>query len=311
MALSQDLPRIRFRKLGYVELNVTDLERAFAFYQDTVGLQCIGRGAYRELRFRCTNDTYAIVLHQATEAGFKRVGWMLEHEREFDNLCERLKAHHIRYEELSAAERGARELGRTVRMVEPSTGATQEFYVPPPGHLPPWTPTLAKIQRLGHVVWRTPKFEKGVAFFRDVLNFVESDSIGRNVTFLRCFPSPYHHGIGILRSPDYGLHHVNFMVTEIDDIGRALHRFNARKVPITKGPGRHPVSGSVFLYYLDPDGMTLEYSFGMEEFPENDPRPPQTYPPGPRSTDLWDGPTDSRQGRGGVIERYLIGQPAA
>ncbi len=39
------------------------------------------------------------------------------------------------------------------------------------------------------------------------------------------------------------------------------------------GPGRHPPSESVFLYFLDPDGLTLEYSFGMEEFPERESAP--------------------------------------
>ena len=65
------------------------------------------------------------------------------------------------------------------------------------------------------------------------------------------------------------LHHVNFMVTEINDIGRALHRLGAQGVPIVHGPGRHPTSGSIFLYFLDPDGITLEYSFGMEEIPRS------------------------------------------
>ena len=58
------------------------------------------------------------------------------------------------------------------------------------------------------------------------------------------------------------------MVTEIDDVGRGLARFKAKDVPVVYGPGRHPASTSVFLYFLDPDGMTLEYSFGMEQFPE-------------------------------------------
>ena len=46
-------------------------------------------------------------------------------------------------------------------------------------------------------------------------------------------------------------------------------RLRKAEVPIVYGPGRHPPSGSFFLYFLDPDGMTLEYSHGMEEFPES------------------------------------------
>jgi len=49
---------------------------------------------------------------------------------------------------------------------------------------------LAKIQRLGHVVSATPRYHEAVPFFRDVLNFHESDSIGEGVTFFRAFPIP-------------------------------------------------------------------------------------------------------------------------
>ena len=90
----------------------------------------------------------------------------------------------------------------------------------------PFRPTVAKIQRLGHVVWTTPRYNEALAFFRNVLNFAESDSIGQGVTFFRAFPNPYHHGIGIARGQRNQFHHLNFMVTEIDDVGRGLARFH-------------------------------------------------------------------------------------
>jgi 2,3-dihydroxy-p-cumate/2,3-dihydroxybenzoate 3,4-dioxygenase len=34
----------------------------------------------------------------------------------------------------------------------------------------------------------------------------------------------------------------------------------------------------MFLGYLDPDGLTIEYTFGMEEFPEVEPRAPRLLP---------------------------------
>jgi Glyoxalase/Bleomycin resistance protein/Dioxygenase superfamily len=56
---------IRYRKLGYVELMVTDLERSAAFYRDVVGLEPAGEGPEGERRFRCSEDPYAVVLHKA------------------------------------------------------------------------------------------------------------------------------------------------------------------------------------------------------------------------------------------------------
>jgi 2,3-dihydroxy-p-cumate/2,3-dihydroxybenzoate 3,4-dioxygenase len=303
---------IRYSKLGYVELNVTDLERALAFYTGIVGLEDAGRGADGGVRLRCTDEPYAVVLHQAAAPGFKRVGWMLEDERQFDILRRRLREHGVAHEEVPAEECAARQIGRACRMVEPNTEATIELYRPRPD-MPrrAFVPTLAKIQRLGHVVFSTPRYHDAIAFFRDVLNFYESDSIGEGISFFRAWPNPYHHGLGIGRGAHNQFHHLNFMVTEIDDVGRGFNRLRTENVPVVFGPGRHIASGSVFLYFLDPDGLTLEYSYGMEEFPEVDARTPRKLPPVPESIDSWGAQRDPRMSSIGEIERYRITQRAS
>jgi 2,3-dihydroxy-p-cumate/2,3-dihydroxybenzoate 3,4-dioxygenase len=92
------------------------------------------------------------------------------------------------------------------------------------------------------------------------------------------------------------------MVSDIDDVGRAWHRMTKAGVKIAFGIGRHPPSGSVFLYFYDPDGMTVEYSFGMEEFPEAGAREPRMLEPVPESLDTWGAVPDAAFGRVGVIE---------
>ena len=77
---------VRYRKLGYVELNVTDLARSHAFYEDIVGLQFVDRGESGEVRLRCDDDHHNLVLHQSGRPGLKRIGWMLEDDCQFDNL---------------------------------------------------------------------------------------------------------------------------------------------------------------------------------------------------------------------------------
>ena len=134
-------------------------------------------------------------------------------------------------------------------------------------------------------MWTTPRYKEALAFFRDVLNFAESDSIGEGVTFFRAFPNPYHHG-GVARGERNKLHHVNFMVMEIDDVGRGLARFKAKDVPIVFGPGRHPASTSIFL---------------MEEFSEANPRRPRSLEPLPLNVDSWGSVRDPRMAAVGEI----------
>ena len=102
---------------------------------------------------------------------------------------------------------------------------------------------------------------------------------------------------------DNHLNHVNFMVSDIDDIGRAMNRMKAAGVEIVFGPGRHLPSESIFLYFLDPDGMTVEYSFGMETFPEAGAREARLLEPVPATLDTWGSVATPAFGKIGAIEQ--------
>ena len=67
-------------------------------------------------------------------------------------------------------------------------------------------------------------------------------------------------------------------------------------------PGRHMASGSVFQYFSDPDGFTLEYTVGMEEFPIEGGREPRMLDKSYQTTDLWDGERPTNMPDYGLIE---------
>jgi 2,3-dihydroxy-p-cumate/2,3-dihydroxybenzoate 3,4-dioxygenase len=298
---------VRYQRLGRVELNVRDLERSRGFYKDIVGLQSVGDLVDGSAVFRCGSDDCTVVLHEATDAGFRSMAIMLEDEAAAEVLQTRLRRHDIAFEEVSNDECTRRGLARIVRMAEPNMSAAIEFCLPTNSSTTShFVPTVAKIQRLGHVVFGTPRYSETVSFMQEVLGFAPSDDIEGVISFMRPPPNPYHHGVGVGRGPHHGLHHVNFMVSEIDDIGTAINRFKRHDVPIVFGPGRHIASNSVFLYFLDPDGLTLEYSYGMEEFAEHSPRPPRTLPPVPQSIDSWGGIRDPRMSAIGLVQPYSV-----
>lgn len=285
---------IRYRKLGRIELGVTDLPRARRFYEETVGLQYVATGQGGEVMLRCDHEHHGLVLHQSSVAGLRVAGFVLEDSAQFDVLRKRLREAQLEVVEVGAAQCRQRQQQGAIRVFEPRVGAVIEFYLPLEDAARPFQPSVARIQRLGHVVFNTPDAAQAIAFWRDVLNFKLSDSVGEMITFMRCWPSPWHHGIGIAKAPSRSLHHVNYMVTEIDDIGRALARLRKAGSPIVFGPGRHPASDSVFLYFLDPDGLTMEYSFGMEAFSEHFPREARQLPLAPEWLDYWGSDRDPR-----------------
>lgn len=300
-------PDFRYKKLGYVALNVTDMERSVAFYRDMVGLQLNEQVEQGPAFFSCSADHHNVVLHPGGEPGLKRVGWEMEQPEDFDKAYAHFQQLGLDPQLLDADACRALRQGRTMRLREPHTGLLFEYYDSVLEHGSPYQPTVANIARLGHVVLNVENWQETVAFFRDSMNYRISDFVDGFIAFMRCYPNPYHHSLGIgnaaATGKGEGLNHVNFMVTDIDDVGRGLVRCKREDVPVVFGPGRHPPSGSIFLYFLDPDGMTLEYSFGMEEFPEQRARKPRILEARPDSLDYWGNVPDPRFAATGKFEK--------
>lgn len=291
----------RYRKLGYAALTVTDLARSLHFYRDLLGLELVEQRDDTAF-LRCSLDHHNLVLHQGSSAGLKRVGWELETAVEVDKAFAHFDALGLQPRRVHKAESQVLRQGSGFRVRLPGAGLEFDYYGSTMVMARPWTPTVARIARLGHVVIGCADFATTQgALLRD-FGFVESDFVEGRFSFLRCFPNPFHHSFAVGASSGNHLHHVNFMVTDVDDVGRAWHRMTKAGVKIAFGMGRHPPSGSVFLYFFDPDGMTVEYSFGMEEFPEAGAREPRMLEPVPESLDTWGAVPDAQFGKLGAIE---------
>ena len=292
----------RYRRLGYVALNVTDLARSSAFYTSIVGLTPAGDVANGEQLFRCTAWHHDVILQQSASAGLRRVAWEMESENDLALIEAHLKSLKLPLCAVLEADCVRLGIARAIRTTEPHTGACFEYFHGMSAAATPFVPTVTKIARLGHIVLATHEYTACEAFFREQLNYRVSDRVDGAVTFMRCFPNPLHHSLGLSNAHDKHLHHVNFMVTDIDDIGQAFYRLQKNHVPIVFGPGRHPPSDSIFLYYLDPDQLTLEFSFGMEEFSEHAPREPRRLPMDLQSIDYWGAVPTADFAARGVIE---------
>ncbi|WP_022728145.1 VOC family protein [Fodinicurvata sediminis] len=295
----------RYRRLGYVALNVSDLQTSSEFYRDLVGLQPAGEAGEGESLFRCSPRHHDLILHQASEPGLRRIGWEMESPEDLARVRRHLESLELATHDVGREEAACLGVEDAFRVVEPHTGATLEYFHSFEQATTPFEATITKIERLGHVVLGAVDHARAERFFLEQLNFRASDRIEEAITFMRCFPNPLHHSLGLAHSGHNHFHHVNFMVTDVDDIGKAFWRMQKNDVPIVFGPGRHPPSESMFLYFLDPDGMTVEYSFGMEEFPEVDARPPRNLPFAPENMDYWGAIPDPRMGQVGAIESAL------
>ena len=63
---------------------------------------------------------------------------------------------------------------------------------------------------------------------------------------------------------------------------------------------------NTFLFFIDPDGLSIEFGHGMEMFPEVGARAHRVFPPKPESFDSTGGARDPRMAAAGDIERCAL-----
>ena len=291
----------RYRRLSYVALNVTNLQKSSEFYEKIVGLT-LSDSTDEYAYFRCDRNHHNVVLCASKERGVKRVGFEIETDAELEIAFEHFKALGYAPAWISDEEAKTLKQGRTFRVREKNTGLQIELFSKVTFMSNAFVPTVAKIERVGHVVIGSPHYEEAYKTLTNDFGFATSDYIENMIYFMRCYPNPLHHTFAIGPAKVNQLHHVNFMVTDIDDIGEAIYRMKENNVPVVFGPGRHPPSDSIFFYFQDPDGMTLEYSFGMELFPEGDEREPRMMEATLKSLDTWGTKPHPDFGVSGAIE---------
>jgi 2,3-dihydroxy-p-cumate/2,3-dihydroxybenzoate 3,4-dioxygenase len=294
---------IRYKKLGYVVLSVTDLEKSAEFYENIVGLQFVERDN-ETVYLRSSYDHHNMILEQGSEPGLKRVAFELEKASQFQDVFNYLTDKGLNPIELDVKETQKLAQGRTLRFKDPYVGVTYEFYVEMMQLGLPYKPTHGlDIECLLHVVYESPHLEEITDFFVNTLNFKISDFSGRETNFvwLRAFPNPWHHTFAVTKGPENKLNHLAYKVGTVDDVGIQVNRLKDNNVPILFGPGRHHPSGSIFLYFADPDGMAIEYSQGMEAFPEEGAREPRRLEPSKETIDEWGGTPQPEFGQVGKL----------
>jgi 2,3-dihydroxy-p-cumate/2,3-dihydroxybenzoate 3,4-dioxygenase len=147
----------------------------------------------------------------------------------------------------------------------------------------------AGITEFGHLCLDAPDVHEAYRFWSTRFNARVSDWIGDRACLLRI--DPVHHKLAVFQGARPGLCHMNFQVASIDDVFRNWHFLVDHHVRIEMGPGRHPQSTAIFLYFLGPEGFTYEYSFGVRRIEDDAAWVPRTFDPDEiGSIDMWLGP---------------------
>ena len=301
----------RYRKLGYVALNVTDIARTTEFATRTFVLENTGTGPSGEQFLSCGPEHHDVVLYQNKEPGFVRGAWELESPEDVERAYAHYEGLGLKPAWLSQEEKDILALGvwPVFRVREPTVGLCFEYYSKMMFRARVRPAPVTNFRHIGHFGVNVPNVREATEYAIANMGARASDILGNYLgTLLRMFPIPNHHSFAYLPARDgkKQLNHIAFMVESIDDIGKLFNRIEAHDVKRAFGIGRHPTSQSIFLYIFDPDSMVWEYTLGMEQFPEVGAREPRFMSAAPEDYDLWGAvPKPGFGGSGNVVTHEL------
>ena len=270
--------------IRYVRLGTRDLAAADRFARDVVGLEFV-REEQGARYYRSDDRDHTLVYFQGDPADHA-AGFELRDGDALQAAAAELSNTAVAVHAGTADECEMRQVRDFVRFNDPS-GNPIELIVRPAHSGRRYFPARdAGITGFSHIGLCSTVAPRDERFWTSTLGARVSDRIG-DAALLRI--DEVHHRVALFPTTRAGIQHVNHQVASIDDVMRAWYQLQARGVRIVFGPGRHPTSGAVFLYFEGPDGMVFEYSTGVRSIrPEDETSyQPRQFPRANSSFCMW------------------------
>lgn len=257
--------------IRYVRLGTRNRVEADRFVREIVGLEKV-RDEAGALYYRSDSRDHTLVYFEGDPSDHT-VGFELDSTDALQAAGAELSdaGSAVRWGSVEACEQ--RRVRAFINFNDPS-GNSIDLVVRPDHsgrrHFPSRDAGITGFSHIGLCSHDAPRDED---FWTRTLGARVSDRIG-NAPLLRI--DPVHHKIALFPTQRSGVQHINHQVAGIDDIMKAWYLLQRLGVRVVFGPGRHPTSGAMFLYFEGPDGMTYEYSSGVRHIaPEEE----ATYQP--------------------------------
>ncbi len=256
--------------IRYARLGTADVDKAVDFCTRIVGLELVRSEAGRAYLRGDARD-HNIVYFKG-DPGDNTLGFEVESESDFRAADDRLRAAGVKSERGTPDEAAERRALEVLRFADPSGNKIELVHRPFASGTRYFPSRDAGISEFSHVGLKTTNAKRDERFWTTLFNFKVNDWIG---------PAPLmsfdhiHHRIALFPTTEPGIQHINFQVENFDAIMRSWYFLQEHQVRIMFGPGRHPSSSAMFLYFEGPDGVIYEYSHGVRHVRDGEWRPRQ------------------------------------
>ncbi len=269
-------------QLGYLGVEVQDLEAWRRFASETLGLEVLPeKGSDGSLLLRMDERHHRFFVSPGERDDVSLLGFEVASQPELDALAERLEETGTPVSWGNDADFDERRVVNLFRFKDPNGIACEAFTGPlvmrdRPFRSPrPIRGFHTGDQGLGHVVLFVDDLDQSMGFYTDALGFRMSDWVrpqpersagsGMNIAFFHC--NPRHHTVAMLAVPKAPkrLHHFMLQVETLDDVGATYDQCGDHGVPIQLSLGRH-TNDEMFSFYMgSPSGFWVEYGYGARE----------------------------------------------
>ncbi len=257
---------INLHDIRYLRIGTADLEGAIRFVTDIIGLQLVareGKAAYfRSDKVTVRGDTrdHTLVYFEGDPQD-QAIGFDLLDPDDLDNVAAELEKAGRPVHLGTADECDKRRVKAFVASTDPSGNRIEIVARPYHSGIRYFPSRDAGITHFSHIGLYTRDAPRDERFWTGLCNARVSDWIGA-APLLRIDTA--HHSLALFPAARSGVQHINHQVEDIDDVMRSWYFLKERGVKILLGPGRHPLSTAVMLYFRGPEGMVYEYSCGVK-----------------------------------------------
>lgn len=265
-------------RLGHVDVTVTDLDLATAYYTEVMGME-ITALTEDSVYLKCWDeeDHHSLRLRYAPRVGMDQMSFKVHHEDDLDDLERKVSRFGFPVERVSKGESLGQ--GESIRFSTPSghvmelvadvkkVGTSRPRYYPDPAAISLERLSRDRISppRMDHMLITAEEVGDSTQFYMDVLGFRITEQLldgnGHQLgTWLERSHSP--HDLAVVQGPNGGLHHFAYWLDDWDQVRDAADVLAYNGIQLDVGPTRHGITRGSTIYFFDPLGTRNEVFTG-------------------------------------------------
>jgi catechol 2,3-dioxygenase len=269
-------------RIKAVTISVVDLEQSLHFYTNHWGLEEVKKSKDTIWLRGSGMDQYILVLQHGQSSGLVSITWEVSDQSSLAALRDRLAQASVDIlNEPSALDTPGGGYGFSFKDPE---GRMYQVVCDQQNHSVSYEDRTVPV-KIAHVVVNTTQLE-AMSHFLKHLGFNLSDST-KKMSFYRCDSN--HHSIALANGDNSSLNHIAFEMLSWNDLMFGVGRLKLASYPIHWGVGRHGPGDNVFSYFIDPNGLVIEYTAEVQQItdPNYVPGTPEQWVRPPERMDQW------------------------